>query len=149
MLYDAEEKRISGLIDFDFAAASHPVEEYLFASLTDIYGSAAFQPSEKLARAISTGDFAASTDAGEEGRAEAWELAKTWHEAVGERGGIRLSDIRGIQTRQKLETFLDLICPYHLRGPAKTDDEKAAEKAAKERADKEQAIDSMLREWGA
>lgn len=48
---------------------------------------------------------------------------------------------------EKLGAFLDLICPYHLRGPVKAN-EKAAEHAIKARVDIEMAIDGMLREWG-
>ncbi|ODA76507.1 hypothetical protein RJ55_07777 [Drechmeria coniospora] len=77
MLYAAETKRISGILDFDWAAATHPAHEF-FRSLHDVHGTVREQDSEKLRQAILTGDYSAPGDAGEEEHADAWELAQTY-----------------------------------------------------------------------
>ncbi|KZZ88518.1 Aminoglycoside phosphotransferase [Moelleriella libera RCEF 2490] len=147
MLYDPDDKRISGIADFDWAAATHPANEFFFTSLHDIHGSTREQESKKLQQAILTGDFGASADPGEEKHAEAWELAKTWSQAVKECGGHRASDIAGMATLEKLNNFIDLICPWQL-GSGGTSAQRSAEQNAKERAHLEKAIDEMLCRWG-
>ncbi|QLI70960.1 uncharacterized protein G6M90_00g071210 [Metarhizium brunneum] len=147
MLYDAEEKRISGIVDFDFAGVNNPAHEFFFTSLHDVHGTTREQKSDKLRRAILTGNFGASTEAGEEEHADAWELAKLWDEVMGERGGLRPRDIRGMTTLAKLNTLTDMLFPWQL-GSVDMLRRQTREENAKMRARAEKAIDDMLSGWG-
>ncbi|KAF5128151.1 hypothetical protein E5D57_009085 [Metarhizium anisopliae] len=147
MLYDAEEQRISGIVDFDFAGVNNPAHEFFFTSLHDVHGTTREQKSDKLRQAILTGNFGASTDAGEEEHAEAWELAKLWDEVMGERGGLRPRDIRGMTTLAKLNTLTDMLFPWQL-GSVDMLRRQTREENAKMRAKAEKAIDDMLSGWG-
>ncbi|KJZ71376.1 hypothetical protein HIM_09217 [Hirsutella minnesotensis 3608] len=146
MLYDHEKKCISGIVDFDWAGATHPGHEF-FNSLYDVYGTTIEQGSEKLRQAILTSDFCASVDPSEEKHAEAWKLAQVWDEAVKESGGLRLSDINGMQTLLKLNTLTDTLNPYYLNGTGFAN-ERTAEQNVKARADAEKVIHEILCSWG-
>lgn len=146
MLWDDDQKRITGVFDFDWAAVTHPAHEF-FTSLHDLHGTTRDRGPEKIRQAVLSGDFSGSADVGEVANADAWEIAKTWDDAVKKCGGIRPSDISGIKTLEQLRTFTDLICPFHLGVPAMLK-RKTAEQNAKARADAETTIDGMLREWG-
>ena len=147
MLYDPEAKRITGLLDFDMTAATHPCHEF-FSSFEDVHGTTRDQGrSEKLRQAIITGDFSASGDVSEEEHAEIWEIAKAWDEAVKTCGGLRPSDLGGMKTLEKLNCFIDLLFPYYL-GSDFIVNKKTAEENAKAREDVEKAINETLSEWG-
>ena len=147
MLYDTESKAISGLVDFDWAAVTHPAHEFFFGSLHDLHGTPREQP-KLLEQAILTGNFDENAEAREKEDPEAWELAKVWHQAMEGHEGLRPSDIGGMATLDKLNAFVDLLCPWQLNDLDMLKSQ-SPEHSSKARADAERAIDEMLQSWGA
>lgn len=93
-------------------------------------------------------DDSRGADASEQKHVEAWELAKTWDEAVKERGGLRFRDISGMKTLEKFNTFTDMLFPFQLYSKEILSVQSVA-RIAEARADTEQAMDEMLCEWGS
>ncbi|KJZ76369.1 hypothetical protein HIM_04098 [Hirsutella minnesotensis 3608] len=135
MLFDPESKRITALLDFDWAAVTHPAHEF-FTSFHDFKGTTRLLDSVSLQRAVLTSDFRRHHDDGEVD--EAWELAAAWDEALRQNGAMRPSDIRGINTLENLRHLADLIAPFHLTNPVMvkrlTDEQLGDARAKNERA---------------
>ncbi|KZL86233.1 phosphotransferase enzyme family protein [Colletotrichum incanum] len=141
ILYDPNTKKLTSILDFDWAFVSHPCQEF-FTSLGDIGGNTGGGTGRdpdlsggRLGKAMLTGDF----DITDLPEAAAGQLArdKAWDDALAERGGLRPSDIRGISALDRLRRLDALLCPFALEHPVmlrrKTPEEvtemrKAAEK---------------------
>jgi hypothetical protein len=142
MLYDAQTKRITALLDFDWASITHPAHEF-FMSFHNVHGCMA-ERSEKLRGAILTGDFGAGPGEGDE---EAWELAKMWDEAVKRHGGMRPSDFKGIEVLEDLRNFVDKICPFEIGNEVMLKRRSLEENEAI-KASVEKEIEALLDGWG-
>lgn len=142
--YDTGTKRITALLDFDWASVTHPAHEF-FMSFHDLHGGMG-EDSEKLQVAILTGDFTSGPC--KEDDKEAWEIAKLWDEAVKKHGGKRPSDFKGIQTLYMLKTFADKICPFMLGKDVLVKGWKTAEENEGIRKKAEVELEGMLDVWG-
>ena len=141
MLYSPETKRISALVDFDWAAATHPAHEF-FTSFHDVYGTLGRVESEAMREAVLSGDF----DQAEE--TESWQIAQAWDAAVKKHGGTRPSDVKGIRTLDALNRLADALCPFHL-GNESMVKRMGDEKAQKARAEAEEKVRRLLDGWDA
>lgn len=137
ILWDNEAGRISALLDFDWSNVNHPVEE-LFISLTDVGGNMFNHASDKIKKAIISGDFDADDAGIEDEHREDWEIAKAWDTALRDAGGIRPSDIMGIRTLVGLRRLRNLLNPFHPNSgvsvKGKTPDELAEMRAEAEKS---------------
>lgn len=119
ILYDVASKRVTGLVDFDFASISHPSQEF-FMSLWDLGGNlgACHGPDPtngRLTEALITGDFEQSTVP--ESATSLWATAKTWDSALKARGSVRPSQIAGIAALDQLRRLEATLCPFRLAHP--------------------------------
>lgn len=120
MLYDPATRRVSALLDFDWAAVAHPAHEF-FSGLHDLRGST-HQDDAALQSAVLTGDFNKKTSAAAspaegldtDGTTKAWALARSWDAALLSAGGLRPSNLAGITTLESLRALEDLIAPFAL-----------------------------------
>jgi hypothetical protein len=115
MLYDAESKRITGLLDFDFAAITNPCEEFL-TGLWDI-GGGIHERVGKAQPSVISGDFGTQPDGLSENETRAWEIAKAWDAAMEANGGIRPSSIVGLDRIQALRELEEMLAPRELVHP--------------------------------
>lgn len=147
MLFDTESKRISAMLDFDWAAIGHPGEEF-FTSFHDVKGTTRMIHSEELQKAILTGSFGdgLAKDVANEEEHEAWELARAWDAALQKHGAIRPSDIKGMVVLEKLRSFTDLLAPFELANKAMLK-RRSAEDIAVMRAKTEEAIVKGLEQF--
>lgn len=137
MLYDKEAKKITAILDFDFASVSHPFEEFICMSLTDIGGNVSDEDTG-ISRAILSGNFSTPPADLDEESAKEWELAKTWNAVVRESAALAPSQIDGADGICDLMRFQGLLCPYQLSSASaleELDAEKRAELRAKAEAD--------------
>ena len=147
MLFDTESKRISAMLDFDWAAIGHPGEEF-FTSFHDVKGTTRMIHSEELQKAILPGSFGdgLAKDVANEEEHEAWELARAWDAALQKHGAIRPSDIKGMVVLEKLRSFTDLLAPFELANKAMLK-RRSAEDIAVMRAKTEEAIVKGLEQF--
>ena len=139
-MYDVESKRITGLLDFDFAAITNPCEEFL-TGLWDVRGGI----HERVGRVqpnVLSGDFSEQPDGLSDAEARAWEIAKAWDTAMAANGGIRPSSIAGVDRIQALAELEKMLAPRELVHPVVLkripEDERPGRKAEKE---------GEIREW--
>lgn len=147
MLYDPAERRVSALLDFDWATVAHPAHEF-FSGLHDLQGST--HPDDPaLQSAVLKGAFGNPTPAGEPDKTEtgehdkAWALARSWDASLLGAGGLRLSSIAGIATLESLRALEDLIAPFSLCNAVMVG-RTPAEKLQASRADTEAKLDALL-----
>lgn len=147
MLYDPTTKRISALLDFDWAAVAHPAHEF-FSGLHDLHGST--HPDDAaLQSAVLTGAFVPATPAAEPDKTEtgehdkAWALARSWDASLLGAGGLRPSSIAGIATLESLRALEDLIAPFSLCNAVMVG-RTPAEKLQAARADTEAKLNALL-----
>lgn len=146
MLYDPATRRVSALLDFDWAAVAHPAHEF-FSGLHDLQGST--HPDDTaLQSAVLTGAFdtSTSTSAAAETAGEptkAWALARSWDAALLRAGGLRPSSLAGITTLESLRALEDLIAPFALCNTVMVG-RAPAEKLQAARADTEAKLDALL-----
>ena len=76
ILYDGATQRITGLLDFDWAAVTHPCDEFLFG-LWDI-GGGIHERVGKIQANVLSGDFSEQPDSLSPEEVRKWETAKTW-----------------------------------------------------------------------
>lgn len=156
MLYDPDTKRISALLDFDWAAVAHPAHEF-FSGLHDLQGST--HPDDvALQSAVLTGAFdnsisTSTTDitdpaakpeepgAGEPSKA--WALARSWDASLLRVGGLRPSSLAGITTLESLRALEDLIAPFALCNSVMVG-RTPPDKLQAARADTEAKLDALL-----
>ena len=152
ILYDADTKRITGLLDFDWAAVTHPCDEFLFG-LWDIGGGIHERVGALQANVLS-GDFSRPPEgfdsaAGDEEAQRKWRTAKMWDAALARRAGaIRPSAIAGVARIQALRDLEELLCPFVLSSQVMLNRLGDGEKAAK-KAEMEGKITAWLDRWTA
>lgn len=147
MLFDKKYKTITAILDFDFASVSHPFEEFICMSLTDICGSVSDEDTG-TSRAILSGDFTTPPEGLDEESAKEWELAKTWNAVLRESEALAPSQIDGVDGIHELMRFQGLLCPYRLSS-ASALQELDAEKRAKVRAQAEADLLKWLEKHGS
>ncbi|KAK8094983.1 Protein kinase-like domain [Apiospora hydei] len=129
LLYDSDTQRITGLLDFDWAAVTHPCDEFLFG-LWDI-GGGIHERVGDLQPYIISGDFSQQPDGLSEEEVRKWETAKAWDGALARRGAIRPSSIAGVDRIQALRGLEELLCPFALASEVMLGRISDAEKVAK------------------
>ncbi|KAK8026317.1 phosphotransferase enzyme family protein [Apiospora marii] len=129
LLYDSDAKCITGLLDFDWAAVTHPCDEFLFRLW--VICSGINERVGKLQPHVLSGDFSQQpVDLSEEEK-RMWDIAKAWEGALARRGAIRPSTIAGVDRIQALRDLEELLCPFALASEVMLGRISDAEKAAK------------------
>jgi hypothetical protein len=139
LLYDNEAKRITGLLDFDWAAISHPCDEFL-SGLWDI-GGGIHERVGKLQANVLAGDFSSQPDDLSEEDVRKWEIAKHWDAALTERRAIRPSSIAGPERIQALRDLEDLLAPFALTNTFMLSRKSDEAKASAKKETEEQILD--------
>ncbi|KAJ2957513.1 hypothetical protein NQ176_g11241 [Zarea fungicola] len=115
MLYDSTSKKITGLLDFDWSAITHPAEEFC-SGFGDIGGSV-LDSHPALVESIVSNGFGARPGGGlmtEKEDVDRWEMGKAWN-ATAARNGVTLpSDIAGIKSIKAMHDFSSALCPFAL-----------------------------------
>ncbi|KAL2273264.1 hypothetical protein FJTKL_04835 [Diaporthe vaccinii] len=150
MLYDPATRRVSALLDFDWAAVAHPAHEF-FSGLHDLQGST--HPDDAaLQSAVLTGAFDTITtaspaaepdEAGADEPNKTWALARSWDAALLRAGGLRPSSFASITTLESLRALEDLIAPFGLCNTVMIG-RTPAEKLPAASADTEAKLDALL-----
>ncbi|OAR00662.1 hypothetical protein LLEC1_04825 [Akanthomyces lecanii] len=112
MLFDAESKRITALLDFDWSAITHPAEEYL-SGFGDIGGCVDDKPKGILA-AVLANDFSAKPKDLAEKEAKQWDMAAAWAAAAASNGVKLPCDMPGMDRIKALHDFSSAVCPMEL-----------------------------------
>lgn len=120
VLFDAATKRITGLVDFDFASVGHPGQEF-FTSFHDFGGNA-------LADASPEGEM--------------------WESTLAAKGLARPSTIKGMDMIKLVCQLELLLCPFRLVHPVFVK-KKTAEQITEERAKAEAALMECLAALGS
>jgi hypothetical protein len=113
MLFDKNAKKVTAVLDFDFASVSHPYEEFISMSFSHTGGNVGDEDTA-ISRAILSGDFTTPPADLDEGSAKDWELAKTWNTLLQESAAIAPSQIEGVNEIRELMRLQGLLCPYRL-----------------------------------
>ncbi|KAK1988431.1 phosphotransferase enzyme family protein [Colletotrichum cereale] len=151
MLYNPSTKKLTSVLDFDWAFVSHPCHEF-FASLGDIGGNTGGGTGRdpdlsggRLGKAVLTGNF----DIPDIPEAAAKQLVrdKAWDDALAERGALRPSEIEGISAMNRLRRLEALLCPFELEHPAMLR-RKTPEEIAEMRKAAEDKLVDCLAEFG-
>lgn len=116
-------------------------------SLTDVGGNIYGHASDKIKKAVLSGDFDADSANIEDEQREDWEIAKAWDAALRDAGGVRPSDIAGIDTLNRLREMRNLLNPFHPSLGVATKG-KTPEELAKMRADAEASLIKALDSFG-
>lgn len=112
VLYDKSTKRITALLDFDWASITHPCEEFL-SGLWDV-GGGIHERVGNLQSSILSGNFGLEPEGVPQENIHKWKVAKAWDDALLQNGATRPSDIAGVGGIKKLKELEDLICPFVL-----------------------------------
>ncbi|KAM0813413.1 hypothetical protein AB5N19_13406 [Seiridium cardinale] len=113
MLFDKDSKRLTALLDFDFASITHPVHEF-FMGLWHQGGGLRSGDDEKLHAAILSSNFGEVDNTLSSEDKAIWEVAKAWNSALATRGIIRPSSIQCIEKLEKLHDLEQALCPFQL-----------------------------------
>ncbi|KXH68973.1 phosphotransferase enzyme family protein [Colletotrichum salicis] len=122
-LYDATTKKLTSILDFDFAFISNPCHEF-FTSLGDVGGNTGGGTGRDpdlsgglLGKAMLTGDFDGIRTSLPPPAAGQLTRAKVWDDALQERGALRPSEIAGMAALDELRRLEALACPFALEHP--------------------------------
>ncbi|KAK1634990.1 phosphotransferase enzyme family-domain-containing protein [Colletotrichum phormii] len=122
-LYDTTTKKLTSILDFDFAFISHPCHEF-FISLGDVGGNTGGGTGRDsdlsgglLGKAMLTGDFDGIRTSLPQEAAGQLTRAKAWDDALKERGALRPSEIAGMAALDGLRRLEALACPFALEHP--------------------------------
>ncbi|KAK2042426.1 hypothetical protein LZ31DRAFT_585896 [Colletotrichum somersetense] len=113
MLFDKNAKKVTAVLDFDFASISHPFEEFISMSFSYTGGHVG-DGNTAIDRAIISGDFTTPpADLGEKSAKE-WEFGKMWNTALRESAAFAPSQIEGVDRIRDLMRLQSLLCLYRL-----------------------------------
>lgn len=146
MLFDQKTKKVTAVLDFDFASVSHPFEEFISMSFSDIGGNVGDEDTG-ITRAILSGDFTTPPEDLDEESSKEWELFKTWNAALQEGAGLAPSQIGGVDGIRDLMRLQRLLCSYQLSN-ASTLEELDENKKAELRASAEADLSGWLEKHG-
>ncbi|KAJ0120414.1 Protein kinase-like domain protein [Diaporthe amygdali] len=113
MLFDKKTKKITAVLDFDFASVSHPFEGFMSMIFSDIGGNVGDEDTD-ITRAILSGDFTTPREELDEESANEWKLAKTWNTVFQDSAVLTPSQIEGMDKVRDLMRLQRLLCPYQL-----------------------------------
>lgn len=154
MLYDPATRRVSALLDFDWAAVAHPAHEF-FSGLHDVQGST--HPDDAaMQSAVLTGNFNFNNNNSNTAAAappadasainehtKVWALARSWDSSLLRAGGLRPSSLAGITTLESLRALEDLTAPFALSNTVMVG-RTSAEKLHAAKADTEAKLEDLL-----
>jgi hypothetical protein len=115
MLYDTEQKKLTAILDFDWASVSNPCDEFL-GGFWDL-GGGIHERNASFQNCIMTGDFSPSTadlDKLPDEDKVKWESGKMLNEAFAQRGIIRPCTIKASGNIRKARELEDMLCPFDL-----------------------------------
>ncbi|KAK1708260.1 hypothetical protein BDP67DRAFT_411225 [Colletotrichum lupini] len=122
-LYDTTTKKLTSILDFDFAFVSHPCHEF-FTSLGDVGGNTGGGTGRDpdlsgglLGKAMLTGDFDGIRRSLPQEALGQLTTARAWDDALRERDAVRPSEIRGMAALDGLRRLEALACPFALEHP--------------------------------
>ncbi|OHE96826.1 phosphotransferase enzyme family protein [Colletotrichum orchidophilum] len=122
-LYDTTTKKLTSILDFDFAFISHPCHEF-FTSLGDVGGNTGGGTGRDpdlsrglLGKAMLTGDFDGIGASLPQEASGQLTRARAWDGALRERGALRPSEIAGMAALDGLRRLEALACPFALEHP--------------------------------
>lgn len=146
LLFDAKTKRITAILDFDFACITHPAHEFFvsFAGTGGPLSDWSSDPSEAALRdANLTGVFPEPLPAGED-----WVMAKVWEEELASVDAKRPSTMEGVGGVADVEAVLGLLLPWKLTNEDALARSKGVEERQVVRASGEKAVMDMLEHLG-
>jgi aminoglycoside phosphotransferase (APT) family kinase protein len=108
MLYDLTGKRLTALLDFDWACATHPAHDF-FNGLWRMNGA-----SPLLKQAILTGQFDRPGQGVPDDEESQWNLAEIWDGLLAKRDAIRPSTVLGMEKLDELQEFAEALAPFML-----------------------------------
>ncbi|KAK3937888.1 phosphotransferase enzyme family-domain-containing protein [Diplogelasinospora grovesii] len=117
VLYDSTTKRVTGLLDFDWAAVTHRCEEFL-SGLWDVVGGIHERVGELIQPMVLSGEFGVQPAGLSDAELRKWEIARAWNSALVKRGAIRPSSVAGVDRLKALKEFGNLLCPFQLASEA-------------------------------
>ncbi|KAI3391383.1 hypothetical protein diail_7452 [Diaporthe ilicicola] len=126
---EKEAKKVTAVLDFDFATVSHPFEEFMSMSFSHTGGNVSDEDTA-VNRAILSGDFTAKPLDLDEESAKEWDLSKMWSNVLQEGAVLGPSQIEGVNEIRDLMRLQNLLCPYRLSSASaleEPDDEMWAE----------------------
>lgn len=101
LLYDKESKKVTALLDFDFASINHPVEEHYFASFSDVGGGLrALSPA--MYPCVMSDNFEQQPANSSDKDKKIWDKAKYWNAAIAERNVLRPKSLPGVEKIEAL-----------------------------------------------
>ncbi|OAA56282.1 Aminoglycoside phosphotransferase [Niveomyces insectorum RCEF 264] len=112
MLFDKETKKLTAVLDFDWAYISNPFEEFIFA-LGDL-GCNVRLGHDKISEAILLGDFSTPPVDLDEASTGRWEISKAWNSAMTKQGVASPANIKGADKIRDLMQLHTLLCPHQL-----------------------------------
>ncbi|KAH8742627.1 hypothetical protein F5883DRAFT_63305 [Diaporthe sp. PMI_573] len=137
MLFDKTAKKVTAVLDFDFASVSHPFDEFISMSFSYTGGNIG-DDDTAINRAILSGDFTTPPGDLDKESAREWDLAKMWNTALQESAALSPSQIEGVNEIRDLMWLQMLLCPYRLSSASaleELDEEKRSELREKAEAD--------------
>jgi hypothetical protein len=147
VLFDGTTKRITAMLDFDWACVTHPTHEF-FTGLWDL-GGGTHPDDQQLQNAVLTGKFHLSDSAVFSLEAEIkWEIAKAWDSALAANNAIRPSSIKAVEKLEKLRNLEELLCPFALTNEVLVK-YKSPEQLQKGRSETEAKLTAILDSIGA
>lgn len=135
MLYDMEQKKLTAVLDFDWACVTNPCDEFL-SGFWDL-GGGINDENASLQAGIMTGDFSSSAGLDEMSAEDVdkWNNGKVLNDAFARRKVIRPSTIKAAGEIRKLRELESMLCPFELSNGVMlkriSDDAKLERKAQK------------------
>ncbi|GKT72924.1 protein kinase-like domain protein [Colletotrichum tofieldiae] len=137
MLFDKKAKKVTAVLDFDFASVSHPFEEFISMSFSHTGGNVG-DDDTAINQAILSGDFTTPPADLDKESLKEWELAKTWNSVLQESVALAPFQIDGVNQIRDLMRLQRFLCPYWLGSASvleELDEVKRAELRVKAEAD--------------
>ena len=122
MLFDIESRRITALLDYDFACVSHPSQEF-FRSMHDFGGQfqgwSGDEDSEQLVvQEAQLHGFPSPLPKSSEDGVD-WEVLKAWEDAMQKRQVKTPRIIDGVKKVADVDALLQAVLPFHVTNPDK------------------------------
>lgn len=114
MLYDTEQKKLTAILDFDWASVTNPCDEFL-GGFWDL-GGGIHEENASFQTCIMTGDFSSTARPNDipAEDVEKWETGKLLNAALAHWGAIRPSTTKAAGAIQKLRELENMLCPFSL-----------------------------------
>ncbi|OAA73928.1 Protein kinase-like domain protein [Cordyceps fumosorosea ARSEF 2679] len=112
VLFDRGSKRVTALLDFDFASVNHPIEEHYFASFSDVGGGLRALSPAMYSR-VMTDDFERQPPGLSDQDKAKWNTAKSWNAAIVARDILRPKTLPGVEKIEALRRFEESLSEMH------------------------------------